>query len=116
MPERPYDQPNAYIATEYPTLSVLRDLHRRGQLNAAQSLFLAPRKPEFELYDLRRDPHEVHNLAEDRAAQPLLADLRRRLAGWAEETHDRGSLPEDPDELRQARADDAAYGKNTRAQ
>jgi arylsulfatase A-like enzyme len=32
-----------------------------------------------ELYDLRRDPHELNNLLPDRAPQNILGDLRKRL-------------------------------------
>ncbi len=40
------------------------------------------------LYDLERDPHEMHNLVGDRAARPLLEEMDRRLAGWMARTGD----------------------------
>ena len=36
-----------------------------NELTPAQQLFMAPAKPEEELYDVRTDPHEIHNLAKD---------------------------------------------------
>ena len=45
MPERPYTQPNDYIATSYPTQRVIKELHAAGKLNAVQELWMAPRKP-----------------------------------------------------------------------
>lgn len=41
-----------------------------------------------ELYDLERDPHELHNLAGDPAARPLLEDLQARLVAWMKDTAD----------------------------
>ncbi|MBS1859056.1 MAG: sulfatase-like hydrolase/transferase [Acidobacteria bacterium] len=35
-----------------------------------------------ELYDLRADPHEIHNLAAEAAARDVKADLERRLDAW----------------------------------
>jgi arylsulfatase A-like enzyme len=40
------------------------------------------------LYDLERDPFEMRNLVDDRAAQPLLRDMERRLAAWMSRTGD----------------------------
>ncbi|MGF1484345.1 MAG: sulfatase-like hydrolase/transferase [Opitutales bacterium] len=44
---------------------------------------------EDEFYDLERDPNELHNRATDPACQELLAQMRRRLIRWLEETDDR---------------------------
>jgi len=64
-----------------------------GTLKPAQSdVFLAPR-PEVELYDLTKDPHQLHNLAgrkEFSAQQQRLAGL---LESWMQATHD--SVPQE---------------------
>ena len=44
---------------------------------------------EFEMYDLRDDPGELHNLYGDARHAALAADLRRRLAELRQETDDR---------------------------
>jgi len=94
MPERPYTQYNEYIEKSYPTLGVLKELHAQGKLNAVQSLFMQPRKPPVEFYDLAADPHEVNNLA----ASPKHQSLVRRYAGvldkWLKETRDLGGIPD----------------------
>ena len=41
-----------------------------------------------DLYDLVFDPHEVNNLAQDRACADTLRDMRRRLDAWMQETND----------------------------
>ncbi len=94
MPERPYTQFNNYIQTQYPTRTVLEDLHKVGKLNAVQSLFMAARKPEIEFYDTRTDPHEVRNLAADPAQRGRVQAMGRLLDQWMEDTADRGGEEE----------------------
>jgi N-sulfoglucosamine sulfohydrolase len=52
----------------------------------AYKIFEQP--PEFELYDLRNDPWEFQNLAEDASYAEHLRRLKRRLAEWQERTND----------------------------
>jgi arylsulfatase A-like enzyme len=94
MPERPYTQHNDYIESNYPTLAVMKQLHAEGKLNATQALFMQPRKPEEELYDLLADPHEVNNLAGSAQHQGILRELREKLEHWIGETNDQGRFPE----------------------
>lgn len=94
MSERPYTQWNQYIELQYPTLGVMKKLHGAGKLNANQSLFMAPRKPDEELYDVSTDPHEVNNLASAREHQGTLLDLRAKLDRWLWESDDQGRFPE----------------------
>ncbi|QDU06675.1 sulfatase [Gimesia aquarii] len=93
LPERPYLQPCKYKDAK-PFMPVLRELHAAGKLNAAQSLHLAETRPEEELYDLTRDPWEIHNLASDPAYGKQLTEFRGLLANWELETDDRGRFPE----------------------
>lgn len=94
MPDRPYTQANRYIEANYPTLRILKQLQAEGKLNAAQSLFLQPRKPEWELYDIQGDPHEVKNLGGSPRHEATLQELRAKLERWVEETNDQGRFPE----------------------
>ena len=43
---------------------------------------------EDELYDLETDPAEINNLAARPAAAEPLAQMRRRMLAWLEETRD----------------------------
>lgn len=43
---------------------------------------MAPHKPEIELFDLRKDPHEVHNVAEDPNYKEIRAKPLAELNNW----------------------------------
>ncbi|MBX6312153.1 MAG: sulfatase [Isosphaeraceae bacterium] len=95
-PDRPYTQPNKYKETQYPALAVMKRLYAEGKLTPEQALFMQPRRPAEELYDLESDPHEVHNLAGSAEHAAVLAKLRKALDDWMVETNDQGAIPEDP--------------------
>ena len=96
LPERPYAQRNHYKDTSYPALQVMRQLHANGQLSGAAAQWMAPTRPEYELYDLQSDPDEVTNLADSPEHTEVLARLQAQLAAWIEETNDHGRELEDP--------------------
>jgi N-sulfoglucosamine sulfohydrolase len=94
MPDKPYTQFNQYITTSYPTQQVIKDLHAAGKLNAVQAQWMAPRKPEVELYDHQSDPHEVRNLADEPRHRKTRQRLTALLDQWIIETNDQGRTPE----------------------
>ena len=90
MPERPYCQFNDYKERSYPGLAVLDVLHLEGKLPPEQDAFMQSCKPPEELYDLRKDPYEIHNLAQDAAYANILQDMRNKLSGWRTSVGDPG--------------------------
>ena len=72
----------------------MKKLHSEGKLNSTQALFMQPRKPEYELYDVKADPHEVKNLAAAPAHKKTLQELTAKLGRWIEESNDQGRFPE----------------------
>jgi arylsulfatase A-like enzyme len=93
-PLRPLLQPNDYKDNK-PVLKKIRELHELGKLSAEQgSLLLSPTRPKEELYDVKADPFERLNLADDPAHQTTLTSMRARLDQWIVETRDRGPEPE----------------------
>ena len=70
----------------------VRRLAEEGKLTPAQAAPYGPRVAE-ELYDLEKDPDEVVNLAGDPAYSAVLDEMREALAGWIEETDDKGQYP-----------------------
>ncbi|HEY0864429.1 MAG TPA: sulfatase [Lacunisphaera sp.] len=97
-----------------PAYAEWRELFRAGRLDAAQRAFFEPRLPES-LFDLEKDPHEVHNLAADPAYAVVLADLRGRLAAWVKGMPDLGFYPENIF-LKDAIGNPVAYGREHREQ
>ena len=73
----------------------------KGEMLPAAALFLAPRKPVEELYDLEADPHEIRNLAEDKKYAKNLKKLREAHMQWVRDTGDLGLLPEAEIEIRE---------------
>jgi hypothetical protein len=78
--------------------NLLKQLHAEGKLTPAQEFLCQPRMPDEELYDLRTDPFEIHNLAKSTTPehQRELKRLRAVLEKWIEDTNDQGRIPEPP--------------------
>jgi arylsulfatase A-like enzyme len=89
LPDRPYLQPNAYKDNKS-IIKAMRRLHADGQLDAAQSLIMRETRPPEELFDLKADPLELHNLAGDESHAKVLAEHRSMLDHWTKETSDQG--------------------------
>lgn len=85
MPERAYCQLSHYKESSYPPLAEMNVLHLKGLLTPEQAAFMARQKPEVELFDLRSDPHEVRNVAEDPAYAGVKANLLAKLDRWRKE-------------------------------
>lgn len=99
-PEHPFLQFNEYKERQYPVWNLIKELAAQEKLTPEQAVLAAPSMPEEELYDLRSDPFEIHNLAksnkpQDRAA---LERLRNALNSWIERSNDQGRIPE-PEEV-----------------
>lgn len=82
MPERPYLQYNQYKESGYPMLADMMVLYLEGKLSPEQAAFFAPTKPEVELYDLQKDPWEMHNVAKDPAYKEVKQELTIALNDW----------------------------------
>src|SRR5678816_3721070 len=91
-PDRPFLQKNAYKEKQYPVWNLLKELHMQGKLTPEQDQLCLPTMPEEELYDLEKDPYELHNLAKDVTSQPLLERLRGTLEKWIDDSNDQGRV------------------------
>lgn len=92
-PKRPYLQPCAY-KDKKEIIKAMRRLHKEGKLNRDQKLIMAEKRPKEELYDLRKDPWELHNLSGDDSNRRILSNMRKMLDKWINETNDRGRYRE----------------------
>jgi uncharacterized sulfatase len=92
MPHKIYGQHVDYMF-QTPTTRVWKQLHDAGRLTPSQDIFWNTKPPE-ELYDLKSDPDEVHNLAGSAGHQEVLKKLRRAQQDLAAKIRDVGFLPE----------------------
>ncbi|WP_413431877.1 sulfatase [Crateriforma spongiae] len=91
MPERSYCQFSFYKEGAYPPLAEMNVLSLEGKLTPEQAAFMSPHKPAVELFDLRKDPHEVHNVADDPEYADVKAELLAELTNWRNDViHDTG--------------------------
>jgi arylsulfatase A-like enzyme len=79
---------------QMPMIQELRRLYKIDKLNDEQALWLHPKKPEEELYDLTNDPYELVNLAQRPKFQDTLYVMREVLKNWISNTHDLGQYEE----------------------
>nr|GGH92193.1 hypothetical protein GCM10011355_01110 [Aquisalinus luteolus] len=96
-PDRPYLQ--AQYRDNWPAMKEWKEMFATGDLTREQALFMQPVRPMEELYDLRNDPHEVHNLAADPEYADELKRLRSILDAWAAAGKDNSSVPPDTEEV-----------------
>ncbi len=82
QPEKPY-----YLSLSFreqmPKMQELLNLRDEGKLNEAQGQWFRMSKPNEELFDCIKDPHELHNLAEDPEYQSILQELRNECERWS---------------------------------
>jgi len=92
-PTRPYYQ-HMNTPEQGATMREIRRTQADGTLPAAAALFAGTHKPVEELYDIDKDPHEIHNLAQDPGHRAVLDRLRAAQRQWALDTRDLGLMPE----------------------
>ena len=93
MPHLGYNQPTAW-----PDLGEIRHefyrLADRKKMTSPQWHFAGPTRPVEELYDCKKDPQNLTNLAGSDAHKKILTQLRGALNQHLNQTRDLGFLPE----------------------
>lgn len=92
LTDRPLLQPQ-YRDMQPPT-KMLRKMHANKTLDAIQEACLFGPRPAEELYDMEKDPHQIHNLASDPTYSDELQRHRSILEKWIKATDDKGQYPE----------------------
>lgn len=92
LTDRPYMQPT--YKDPWDVTKKFRAMMANGEMNETQLLFFGDKRVPEEFYDLENDLHEINNLAGDPAFAEDLKKHRQLLAGWIEETGDKGQAPE----------------------
>ena len=83
-------------ALDKPGNEMMNEVWRSWEQKAKTDVFAAERvnaelyRPEEELYDLRSDPYELNNIADDPAQQEVLVSLRNKLKQWMMQQGDNG--------------------------
>lgn len=94
MTDRPYTQTTYMDVDKVEFVEVMKTLYETNQLNEAQSRFFSNDRPSEELYDLKNDPYELHDLAADPNYQVALTKHADILNQWITATDDKGQYPE----------------------
>ena len=97
-PERPLLQ--AQYRDNHPTVKDLKELHAAGKLTDYQSEHWFGLRPEEELYDIEKDPHQINNLAKHPEYAKELKKHRRILNRWIRNSDDQGQYDESPESLK----------------
>ena len=92
-PEQGYYLPLAY-REKIPTMQELLKLRDSKQLNTIQQQWFRNYKPEEELFDCNKDPHELVNLAKDPKYKNKLDELRLEMDAWLSRINDIPNFPE----------------------
>lgn len=107
-----FDGLHAFYRYKQPAFVQWRDMYKAGKLNAKQSRFFEARLPEY-LYDIKKDPHEVNNLADDPEYADKLAELRRLMQQQIKSMPDIGFIPES-ELLEESNGKVYAYGRQNK--
>lgn len=86
-------------AVRSPTYQAMITAYEKDALTPEQQgTFIAPR-PAEELYDVRRDPFQLNNLADTPEYDDILTKHRAALEAWSRETDDAAPTERRPDEF-----------------
>lgn len=92
-PEWPYYQDIQY-RRQLDMMNRLVEMHDNGMLNKEQELWFRQEKPTKELYDIKSDPFQLKNLANDSKYARVLEQMGKKLVKWQKRIDDKGFTPE----------------------
>lgn len=90
----PYIQGGRIFGNQKESLAELRRAKANGLLDQNSSKLFSKTKPKEEFYDLKTDPYELNNLAEDPKHKPRIDAMRAILIDWIIKHRDTGFLSE----------------------
>ena len=93
MSDAPYFRPLVF-RDMFPSMQSLWQAQASGQLTEKQAFYFQASRPNYELYDLKADPHEINNLAGKPDYGKELNRLIAALEDWYEQVGDRADVSE----------------------
>lgn len=93
MPDKPYYM-NLRYRMQIKSMAEMVKLRDEGKLTGLQMHWFRKSKPTEELFDVKNDPYEVNNLAENPAYASKLNELRAQHEAWTKKYGDLGALTE----------------------
>ncbi|PIA81060.1 sulfatase [Gaetbulibacter sp. 4G1] len=98
--DRPYTQPTYMDFDGVEFVKAMHQLHADNKLNIIQDRFMSDDRPSEELYNLKKDPFELNNLAANPEYDKVLMEYADVLEKWIAKTDDKGQYPEDDNNLK----------------
>lgn len=92
-PGLPYIYRNQYREQIDMTRKLI-EMHRNDELTGGAAYIFRDSRDDEELYDLEKDPDEIHNLAGLPEYRERLQKMRKQLASWQLNVHDKGLIDE----------------------
>ncbi len=92
-PGLPYIYRNQYREQIDMTRQMI-EMHKNGELEGGAAYIFRESRDVEELYDLEKDPDEIHNLAAIPEYRGQLFKMRKQLADWQLKVHDTGLIDE----------------------
>ena len=77
-----------------PMMRQLLKLRDEKKLNREQMLWFETPIPEYELYDVKADPEQLHNLSGDLTYDKVVKNMAHDLDEWLNKIGDKGETPE----------------------
>lgn len=108
--DRSWMQLTSYKKLQYPAFALYHYLHSKGELKAPYNQFMAETKPEIELFDLKKDPSEFHNLAEEKRCEKIKKRLFSKLSSNLKE-YEKNMILEDEATIQRAKEGSKKYYK-----
>lgn len=108
MPEVPWMQMSGYKKLEYPAYTLYNYLYKQGKLLQPSDRFMAMQKPKIELYNLRNDPMEIKDLAEDQRYKGIRNKLYITLVDSLKQ-FEKNRIPEKPETIQKVKESSASY-------
>lgn len=93
MTDRPNYQDVRY-RLQMPMMKRMKSMRDSGLLKPEAMIWFKTTKPVEELYDLKKDPYELKNLAGEKRYRKKLEELREVYDRWYEQNGDRSERPE----------------------